>query len=408
MIRQYYPDAFITHNGYFNNLDYQKLTRECLDFLSYDSYPAFQEKKGKGLGRNQAYKLSRTRGCSDPFMIMEQQAGPGGQLSYQLPTPLPGQIRLWTYQSIGHGATGVIYFRYRTALFGAEQLWYGIFDHDEEENERSREIRQVAEELSRLGDLFLQERLHNQVGIYQDYHNQCADQAESFAGNDQWEIFMALNRRNLQADFVYDPSEFEKYKVMILPHITVADETLVRAVEDYAKKGGVVILSARSGVKDRNVQYYPVTPPCGFRKLAGCRVDWFTMPGDQEKQQIRCMNKTYRVDGYYERLGLENGECFASYTEGYCQGKPAIVKNGNVYYVGFYCRQDAHLYADLAAQYVKTRDPIDQDVEQLALGSHLLLLNHSDREIPYACYDHITQSELNALPPYGVALVKPE
>ena len=89
------PNAFITHNGYFEHIDYRKLTKECLDFLSYDSYPSFQEQKGDALGRLVGYKLALTRGCSEKFMIMEQESGPGGQLSYLLPTPRPGQIRLW-------------------------------------------------------------------------------------------------------------------------------------------------------------------------------------------------------------------------------------------------------------------------------------------------------------------------
>ena len=109
IIRKYMPDAFITHNGWFGNIDYKKLTDECLDLLAFDSYPAFHEKNGIALGRNAEYRLACTRGCSEKFLILEQQSGPGGQLSYLLPMPLPGQIRLWTYQSIAHGAVGVLY-----------------------------------------------------------------------------------------------------------------------------------------------------------------------------------------------------------------------------------------------------------------------------------------------------------
>ena len=41
-------------------------------------------------------------------------------------TPEPGQVRLWTYQALAHGAEAIIYFRWRTALFGTEQYWHGI------------------------------------------------------------------------------------------------------------------------------------------------------------------------------------------------------------------------------------------------------------------------------------------
>ena len=197
IIRKYMPRAFITHNGYFQNIDYKRLSAECLDFLSFDSYPEFQERNGRAEGRCMAYRLAQTRSCSEKYMVLEQQSGPGGQISYLLPTPLPGQIRLWTYQDIAHGAVGVLYFRYRTALFGAEQLWYGIYDHDVEENYRSREIKETAGELLRIGNIFLENRAKREVGIYYDYHNVCADKAESFVKSDERFIFDSLNKKNV-------------------------------------------------------------------------------------------------------------------------------------------------------------------------------------------------------------------
>ena len=60
---------------------------------------------------------------------MEQQSGASGwgMLS---PTPLPGEIRLWTLQAARRaGAEGVLYFRWRTARTGTEQYWHGILSH---------------------------------------------------------------------------------------------------------------------------------------------------------------------------------------------------------------------------------------------------------------------------------------
>lgn len=406
IIRAHMPDAFITHNGYFRNLDYKKLTNECLDVLSFDSYPAFQEKKGKALGRNAAYRLALTRSCSEKFLIMEQQAGPGGQLSYLLPTPLPGQIRLWAYQSIAHGAAGVFFFRYRTALFGAEQLWYGIYDHDGEENYRSREIRQITEEISRLGELFLRERQHNEVAIFSDYHNECVNQVESFVQDDRWEIFMALNHQNIHADFVGASDDFSRYKVIIFPHITIADEALSAQIERFTKNGGIAIISARSGVKDKHAHYRPQTPPGVFRALAGCRVDWFTALADDEKQYVQFDGRKYLAESYCERLEAEQGEAVGLYTEGFCKDKPAIVKNSNVYYLGFYCRESAGLYVDLISKHITADAPIDANLEEIVIGDHKMYLNHGDQAIPLDGYDLLAQGEFHQIAPYGVVLVE--
>ena len=408
IIRKYCPNAFITHNGYFKNLDYRRLTNECLDILSFDSYPAGSERSWRGASRYVAYKLALTRAYSEKHLILEQQAGPGGQLSYMHPTPRPGQIRLWVYQSIAHGAVGVLYFRYRTALYGAEQLWYGIYDHDREENYRSQEVRKISEELARVGDLFLTERMHNDVAIFRNYHNESVDAVESFAADDSWYVFRSLNRRNVHADFVDETVDFSKYKVLIIPHITIADEALAAKVKQFTDNGGIAIISARSGVKDQNAHYYPQKAPGVFRSLAGCRVDWFTAMPTYESQSAVVDGKEYKVETYYELLETdsESAERIGFYTEDFCKDKTAVVRNGNVYYVGFYCREASDLYVDLVARYIPIEEPIDPKLETVRLGSYKMHLNHANYEVACEGYDLLSESSFQSIPPYGVVLVK--
>ena len=406
MIRKYMPQAFITHNGWFDNIDYRTLTEECLDFLSFDSYPAFFERNGLALGRNAAYKLALTRGCSSRYMILEQQSGPGGQLFYLLPTPLPGQIRLWTYQSIAHGAVGVLYFRYRTALYGAEQLWYGIYDHDREENYRSCEIRQITEELGRVGKWFLKNQITPQVAICTDYHNASVNKVESFAPDDCKEIFLALNRKNIHADFICPRDDFSKYKVIIVPHLAMADTALRDKLEDFAQNGGVVILSARSGIKDLNACYVPKKAPGIFRTLTGCSVNWFTTLPAYETQSVLFDGKEYPVDCYYEMLAEEGCETVGRYTNGFCKDQPGITKNGNVYYVGFYCKSAADLYCDLISQHIDVKEPISPDLEEIVMGEVRLCLNHSNKMVEFSGYDLLKEEAFDHIPPYGVVLLK--
>ena len=400
------PDAFITHNGLFENIDYKKLTDECLDILGYDSYPGFREQNGIGMGRSSSFKLARTRGCSEKFLILEQQSGPGGQLSYLMPTPLPGQIRLWTYQSIAYGAVGVLYFRYRTALFGAEQLWYGIYDHDGEENYRSREIRQITEEISRVGHVFLQERQQNQVAIYYDYNNICCGKAEPFFGDEIWEIYNDLNCKNVQVDFVYTTDKLSEYKAVIFPHVAVADEALAEEIETFSRNGGIAILSSRSGIKDKNAQYRPIKYPGVFRKTAGCRVDWFTSLPQHLSQHVKMNGKTYSVDKYYEMLEVEGGEEIASYTEGFCKNKPAVIKNGNVYYLGFYSTKSPEIYYDILKEHLMLKESIDANLEEIHIGNYKMYLNHGDYPIKISGYDLLKEQEFESILPYGVVLVK--
>lgn len=404
IIRKYMPDAFITHNGYFQNIDYKKLTDECLDVLSFDSYPAALERHAPFSGRNVAYRLAQTRGCSERFLILEQQSGPGGQLSYLAPTPRPGQIRLWTYQSIVHGAVGVIYFRYRTALAGAEQLWHGIYDHDGEENHRSREIRQITQEIQRVAPIFLQHRPRAQVAIFSDYHNVCCNKAEPFFADDSRDIFYALSRKNVHPDIIYTSDNLEQYKIVIFPHVAISDESLRERIEQFTANGGIAILSARSGIKDKNAHYRPLSYPGIFRSLAGCSVDWFTSVPEYDKQFVELFGKTYPVALYYESLRPEGGDPIGAYTQGFCQGKPAVVKNGNTYYLGFYCKGTAEIYYDLVCRHIRGSEPLDENLEEIALGEYKMYLNHGDRTIKADGYDLLQQCHYHEIPPYGVVL----
>ena len=83
---------------------------------------------------------------------MEQQSGPGGWTNrLAQPAPKPGQMRLWTYQSIAHGADMVLYFRWRTATMGTEIYWHGINDYHNRPNRRIREAAQIGREIEAIG-----------------------------------------------------------------------------------------------------------------------------------------------------------------------------------------------------------------------------------------------------------------
>ncbi len=288
------------------------------------------------------------------------------------------------------------YFRYRTALYGAGQLWYGIYDHNAKEN------------LRRLGSLFLTERKHCDVAIYQDYHNKCVNKVERFEEDDTQTIFLALNRQNIHADFISGEDDFGKYKVVIFPHVTVADDALAERIRQFTDNGDIAILSARGSVKDKNVHYRPTTPPGIFRNLAGCRVEWFTTTVPYEQQYVQFAGQKYLAETYYEVLSPEGGKAVGSYTEDFCAGKAGVVKNGNVYYIGFFCRESAGLYADIIRRHVPCPAIVDPDLEEIPLSSCTMYLNHGDRSVPLCGYDLIKEQHTDAVPPYGAVLIRRE
>ena len=154
------------------------MRRESLDFMTYDSYPNFAycldmySDNPKNLrDRKWSRNLTETRSVSPVFGIMEQQSGANGwNTRMEAPTPRPGQITLWTMQSIAHGADYISYFRWRTCTMGTEIYWHGILDYSSRENRRIREVHDVYEKLQGMQEL-AGARYEAKVGVLKDYDN---------------------------------------------------------------------------------------------------------------------------------------------------------------------------------------------------------------------------------------------
>ena len=143
IIRKYRPDDFITHNGLFN-LDYHQFCKN-LDIYALDCYPTFDETPQYATGA----LLTTTRGLMNSFMLMEQQSGAGGQ-TYLHRTPRPGEMSMWAFQTIAHGADGLLHFRWRTARKGAEEYWNGIIGQDNVPRARYEEFKKEGQEINKI------------------------------------------------------------------------------------------------------------------------------------------------------------------------------------------------------------------------------------------------------------------
>ena len=117
--------------------------------------------------------------------------------------------------------------------------------------------------------------------------------------------------------------------------------------------------------------------------------------------------KEYSAELYYEILDCENGEAIGKYTNGFAQGKPAVTKNGNVYYLGFYSFSDCEIYYDIISKHLDLKTPKFFDLEELSLGEkYKIYLNHSQSVLPLEVYDLISETNINEIEPFGVVITK--
>ncbi|MBC7238341.1 MAG: beta-galactosidase, partial [Chloroflexi bacterium] len=172
ILRQICPEKSITTNlmGFdFQDIDYFQLARP-LDYVSWDNYPLFVPREPADVALSHA----TMRGLKNrPFWVMEQQAGPAGWQTMGR-TPKPGQLRLWAYQALAHGADAIVYFRWRTCPFNTEEFWHGVLDHDGAPRRRYEEVARMGAELARVGDDFLGGVLPKAVAMIISYDDSFA------------------------------------------------------------------------------------------------------------------------------------------------------------------------------------------------------------------------------------------
>ncbi len=341
------PGWFITHNGLFRHIDYRGQFTRDLDFLSYDVYPFF-DPHAATRPLTQAFALDEARAWSGNFFVPEQQSGPGGQSDYFHDTPEPGEMRRMAYTSIARGADGLMFFRWRTARFGAEEYWCGVLDHDNVPRRRYQEAARLGEELKRVGPAVLGTHVFVNIGIAAadqaaaDAHaamtlglpspREVAQQAHSF-----------FYRRGYAVGCVHPSDDLSGLELYILPHWAVFDPAWVDNLTAFVERGGVLVVGARTASKDLNNHVVAQTLPGALAELCGVTVEEYGHQNDPAGRPLWVYLPTAESPSqtWYEAIRPAEGaqvEVIGTWKGRHLTGQPAVslrrVGQGMVIYVG--------------------------------------------------------------------------
>ncbi len=357
IIRKYCKETdFITTNGVFANLDYQRLTRESLDVLMYDSYPDFAyclddyREEDPLKDRKWSRNLAEIRAVSPNFGIMEQQSGANGwNTRMEAPTPRPGQLTLWTFQSIAHGADYVSYFRWRTCTFGTEMYWHGILDYSGRENRRLKEVTNVSHMIKAIqgaaGSVY-----RAKVGILKDYDNIWDCQADRWHERvdriSEKSLFTALQQAHVPFDYVYldETATWErlkKYEALFYPHAAILTPERMQLLERYVAEGGRLVMGCRTGYKEENGKCVTNHLPHLAAKVTGTDIPEYSFVApDDGRVMVDWGGQLAEAAVFNDLLAPagEGAEVLAVYVNSYYAGTPALIRNafgkGEAYYFG--------------------------------------------------------------------------
>jgi len=320
---------------------------EDMDFVSYDNYPVWGGLKEPLSPAGIAMTLDFNRGLKNKnFWIVEQLIGAQGHdvIGY---LPRPNQSKLWSNQAFAHGCNNMLFFRWRGMNRGAEQFCYGILDHDNETGRKYHEAAEIIRGARKIEDV-LNTEITAKVAVLYDYDNvwswRFQRQSSIFDYTDElMRLYRPFHDLNVPMDVIPLDREISKYDVVLIPAQQILDEELSRKLKVFTKNGGSVVMSFRTGIRDRDNNLHFNQPlPAGVNDLFGVKLG--EVESLQEGQIVKVDGKgtfkgTYGECRVWRDLLTPVGaETLAEYEDDTSLPKACITRNsygdGEAYYVG--------------------------------------------------------------------------
>lgn len=344
IIRANCPDAIITTNTWFcdNMPDFYNEFHD-LDVVSYDNYPTTRIPSDPEELYSHAFHLDLMRGVKNKnFWIMEQLSGTPGCWMPMMPTPRPGMIKGYSLQAIAHGADAILHFRWRSSVTGAETFWHGLIDHNNVPGRRFQEFSELINTVNDFQDLegsVVKTQCAILYSSDQEYALKIQPQSDGFHYYNQLKSFHhAFLSLGVGTDIINQYSDFSSYRMIVAPTLYITDQSVAERLYEFVRKGGTVILTNRSGVKDHNNNCIMEMLPTVYRELVGAYVTEYDSIGRDTAHIKTKDGKVYSITQWCDILETEGAETLATYTDSFYSGKAAITRNsygdGKVYYMG--------------------------------------------------------------------------
>ncbi|WP_438726604.1 beta-galactosidase [Parasphingorhabdus sp. DH2-15] len=269
IIRSASPGRDVLHNfmGFYNDFDHHKLSKD-LDLATWDSYPLgfleqfwFSDEEKAAYTRQghpdiAAYHHDLYRGmCSGAnarrWGVMEQQPGPVNWAKWN-PAPLPGMVRLWSWEAAAHGAEFCSYFRWRQVPFAQEQMHAGLLRPDSQPAPGFDEVQQIAQELDNID---LRDNAQASVALIfsydADWMVRTQPQGADFRYDEltfRW--YSALRQLGLDVDIVSTQAPLDGYKLIVAPTLPHMDAQLIERLKEL---DATILFGPRTGSKSENL-----------------------------------------------------------------------------------------------------------------------------------------------------------
>jgi len=332
------------------------LSGKDFEIITWTHYPAHgnlnEGPLGFRMGSSAAMSFSHDflRSINGAEGLMELQPGQvnWGDVN---PQPYPGAVHLWIMRAFAAGAKLVCTYRYREPLFGSELYHYGLVGPDgvtpttggQQYSQAAREmalLRKNRRPDAKEPDAYAARRtalLYNVENCWDiDNHKQTI--RWDTMGH-TWKYYRAIKRLGCPVDVITEDKDFATYPFLIAPAYQLVDADLVQRWTRYVENGGHLILTCRTGQKDRRGHLWEAPWAAPIHDLIGAKISFYDTLPAPNVGKVKAGKQVYDWVSWGEVLEPREGTSpLAHYADQFYAGGVAAVTRtlgrGTVTYIG--------------------------------------------------------------------------
>jgi beta-galactosidase len=412
---------------------------DALDFVAVDSNATIKSKSSEmacEMDMLRSLKKTNVRMPNDDegFWVIEQKAG---QVNWQDVNSVlrPQVVRLFAYQVISRGASGIFYFRWRMPRIGTEKFYGAVLPHSGRKDSRTyQDFKQLGDEFKLLAPALMGTKVVADACILYSHDNDWAMQLpmqpnKYFSLRDHIQLFYnALHHKNVSIDFARPTEDLSKYKLVIAPSLHLMAGGEADLLKLYVQNGGTLVATCNTGLVDE----HHMAPEAGFphdlTDLFGLEVLEFDPlpPGEENHLTFKGAFPTSHMHPaklWCDIIEPKGCQPLAMYAKDFYAGTPAMTMHsfglGKAIYIGTTSHQ--HFYDDLVVwlrqlcnlmPLLKVPDTIEVSMRQKDGRRIYFLLNHQNSPVRIQFYkpmhDFLTGGALAGnydVPPHGVLVL---
>jgi beta-galactosidase len=405
-----------------------------LDLVTYTMYPVAGYTKGIG---SQGFRMGNPgqisfandmfRSINGKTGVMELQPGQVNWGKYN-PQPYPGAIRAWLWNAFAGDLNFICSYRYRQPLFGGEQYHYGMVGTDGvtpssgglEYSQFMSEVK-VLRKFYNASEIAPDDYVTRKTAILYNKDNQwnTDGQKQTF----QWsydshltKYYNTLISQTIPVDFISEERDFSTYKVLLLPAYQLVDDSLILKLLKYVNGGGNLILTVRTGQKDRSGKLFEDKWAAKIWPLIGAKIKMYDVLPDDIYAEVLMNNVKYSWNNWADILESDsNTEIWARYNDQFYKGAAAVTNRklgkGSVTYIGV-DSDDGRIEKDVIERLYNsigiTTESLPEGVVKVWCSGFWIVINYNSNPVKIEIPENasIIIGESSTLQPAGVLVWK--